>query len=258
MVTFEISLQTSAADTHSGLTGGAARNPIGEIAQILNECYDASTGQVHIPGFYDDVIPATEAELDDFVASGFSVDGFMQDHGLRSMRSTDVRDVVSRIMAQPTFEVHGIVGGYTGPGIKAIVPPRATAKVSARLVSNQDPDVIFDLITTFIQSRHPDVMVTKEATLKPYLAELNGPYADAANIAMEFGFGTKPTFVREGGSIGAVVTMAQYLNVPIMMLGLSLPEQGYHAPNEFFDWGQASGGVKMYVKYFQEISMLHK
>lgn len=180
----------------------------------------------------------------------------MRDHGLRSMRSTDVRDVVSRIMAQPTFEVHGIVSGYTGPGIKAIVPPSATAKASARLVSNQGPDTIFEMVKKFIQSKHPDVLVTKEATLKPYLAELNGPYVEAASAAMEFGFGVKPTFVREGGSIGAVVMMARYLHVPIMMLGLSLPKQAYHAPNEFFDWGRASGGVKMYAKYFQEISTL--
>ena len=93
-------------------------------------------------------------------------------------------------------------------------------------------------------------------SLQPYLGDFRGSYADAARRALQFAFGVEPAFIREGGSIGAVVTMQDYLRVPIMFIGLSLPEHGYHAPNEHYDWGQASGGVKALVKYFSEVSTI--
>jgi acetylornithine deacetylase/succinyl-diaminopimelate desuccinylase-like protein len=170
------------------------------------------------------------------------------------MREGDSADIASRIWARPTFEVHGIVGGYTGPGVKTAIPYQAEAKVSMRLVPNQDPDKIFRLVRSFIKERNPDVEIIPESFLKPYLGPHTGPYADAARDAMRTAFGRNPAFVREGGSIGAVVTMQKYLKAPIVFLGLSLPEHGYHAPNENFDWEQASGGMKMFARYFETIA----
>jgi len=164
--------------------------------------------------------------------------------------------VLKAIMALPTFEVHGITGGYQGPGVKTIVPHAAEAKISCRLVPDQEPKKVFKLIRDFVKRRNPDVKVEFRAGLEAYLGEFSGPYADAASEAMRFGFGRQPAFTREGGSIGAVVTMKKYLKSPIVFLGLSLPEHGYHAKNEYFDWRQASGGIKMFVRYMDQMSRL--
>jgi acetylornithine deacetylase/succinyl-diaminopimelate desuccinylase-like protein len=249
-------LETGSKDVQSGLTGGAARNPLGELCQVIGECYDARTGKVRIPGFYDDVQKLTKAELDNFLASGFNVRRFKEAHELKKIRSTDAAEVSRSIWAQPTFEVHGIVGGYTGPGVKTAIPPTAEAKISMRLVPNQNPDKIFRLVRDFIKRRNPDVQVLPESFLRPYLGPNKGSYADAARDAMRWAFGKDPAFVREGASIGAVVTMQKYLRAPIVFLGLSLPEHGYHAPNENFDWEQASGGMRMFARYFENISKL--
>ena len=249
-------LTTGKKDVHSGLTGGAARNPIGELCQLIAECHDARTGRVKIPGFYADVAPITRAELKEFVASGFTAKQFKRAHELRKIRSEKSEDVAKRIWAQPTFEVHGMVGGYTGPGVKTAIAPTAEAKVSMRLVPHQKPDRIFRLVRAFIKKRNPDVQVIPESFLKPFIGPTSGPYADAAKAAARAAFGKEAAFVREGGSIGAVVTMEKYLKAPIVFLGLSLPEHGYHAPNEYFDWEQASNGMRLFTRYFENISKL--
>lgn len=251
-------LETHAKDVHSGLVGGVARNPLGELAKVISQCYDARTGKVKIPGFYDDVIPPTKAELASFVNSGFTTKGFQKAHELRTIRPnlTKEADVLKAFMAMPTFEVHGITGGYSGHGVKTVVPYRAEAKISTRLVPNQRPAKIAKLIKDFVKTINPDVKVEAIQALEPYIGEFSGPYADAAREAMKFAFGKDPAFTREGGSIGAVVTMQKLLKAPITFLGLSLPEHGYHAKNENYDWGQASGGIRMFVRYFEEISSL--
>ncbi|MBI4484119.1 MAG: M20/M25/M40 family metallo-hydrolase, partial [Acidobacteria bacterium] len=237
-------LETGEKDAHSGLTGGAARNPIGELCQLISECYDARSGKVKIPGFYRDVVKVSAKELKSFLASGFNVNRWMKAHGLKSLRTRDRKGVLQRIWCQPTFEVHGMVGGYTGPGVKTVVPPRAEVKVTMRLIPNQRPMRVFRLLKDFVRRKNRDVRVEPGGSLAPYLGDFSGPYADAARTAMKYAFGQEPAFIREGGSIGAVVTMQKHLKAPIMFIGLSLPEHGYHAPNENFDWGQASGGIK--------------
>src|SRR5262247_1418597 len=255
---FLFKLETHAKDVHSGLVGGVARNPIGELAQVVSQCYDAKTGRVKIPGFYDDVVPATKAEVNSFVNSGFTTKGYQKAHELKSIRPNmkSEADVLKAFMAMPTFELHGITGGYSGPGVKTIVPYHAEAKISTRLVPNQRPARIAKLIKDFVKQLNPDVKVEVMQALEPFIGDFEGPYADAARLAMKFAFGREPAFTREGGSIGAVVTMQKHLKTPITFLGLCLPEHGYHAKNENYDWGQTAGGVKMFVKYFEEISKL--
>src|SRR3569623_540838 len=256
---FTVSLQTGAKDVHSGTTGGAARNPVAELAALVAACVDARTGRVKIPGFYDDVRKLTAAERAGFGRAGFSARRFKAAHELTSLRphADDLR-VMESIMAQPTFEVHGIVGGYSGPGIKTIVPRRAEAELSTRLVPDQDPAKVFRLIKAFIKKQLPDAQVEHEASLAPYLAPLGGPYNAAAVRAMRDTFGKEPGFTREGGSIGAVLTMRKLLKAPVIFMGLSLPEHGYHAINENYDWGQASGGMEMFCRYFHELAALCK
>ena len=253
---FTLSLETGETDQHSGVTGGAARNPIGELMQLVSQMYDARTGRVKIPGFYDNVEPPSKSELADFRNSGFTIRQFKKDHKFKSIRSNDAIEVMKRIWAMPTFEVHGLVGGYTGPGIKTVIPPRAEVKISCRLVPNQDPRRIQKLVREFVKKHNPDVKIENEGEMWPYKAPTEGPLADAVKDAMKFAFGREPVFVREGGSIGAVISMEQVLAAPVMFLGLSLPEHGYHAPNENFDWQQASGGMVAFVKYFDNVARM--
>ncbi len=253
---FELTLETGETDQHSGTTGGAARNPIAELMKLVCEMADASTGRVKVKGFYDDVVPPSRRELEQFRQSGFSVKKFKRDHLFKSIRTDDAMDVMKRIWAMPTLEVHGVVGGYTGPGIKTIVPPRATVKISCRLVPNQEPKRILRLMRDFVKLRNRDVKFEEEAAMQPYTAPTTGPLADAVRRSMKFAFGRDPVFVREGGSIGAVISMDRVLDCPVLFLGLSLPEHGYHAPNENYDWQQASGGMVALAKYFDEVAQL--
>jgi len=255
---FRLVLETGESDEHSGTTGGAARNPMGELCKLVSEIYDATTGKIKIPGFYEDVAPLTKKELEWFKASGFSVRGFMADHRFKSIRSKDPLDVMKRIWALPTFEVHGFTGGYTGKGIKTIIPPRGEVKCSFRLVPDQEPERQMRLLENFVRAKNPDVKVEREGRLAPYRAVTEGPLVEAVKKSVKFAFGKTPVFVREGGSIGAVLTMEKVLKAPIAFLGLSLPEHGYHAPNENYDWEQASGGMVAFAKYFAEVAALGK
>jgi len=257
LLAVRLSLRTAEVGAHSGLTGGAARNPLAELCELVSACVDARTGRVKISGFYNDVLPPTKQEIKNFLASGFQVKQFMRDHGFRFLRTTSPADVVRRIWAAPTFEVHGLVGGYQGPGVKTVVPAHGELKVSMRLVPNQRPEKIFALVRRFVARQNPNVKVEAEGMLQPFRGLFSGPYAEAIRRSVRAGFGKEPAFIREGGSIGAVATMQRLWRVPILFLGLSLPEHGYHAPNEHFDWGRASGGIKAFAQYFAELAALH-
>ena len=249
-------LRTGEKDAHSGVTGGAARNPLAELMEVANACLDARTGRVKIPGFYDDVVEPTKAEIKSFLKSGFRVKNFKEAYGFRSLRVQDPADVLRRIWASPTFEIHGLSGGYHGQGVKTIVPGHAELKVSMRLVPNQVPERVFALFKKHVATINPTIKVEREGMLHPFKGSLAGPYVDCVKQAVKAGFGKEPAFVREGGSIGAVVTMQNAWKVPILFMGLSLPEHGYHAPNEYFDWGQASGGMKAFACYFDELARM--
>jgi acetylornithine deacetylase/succinyl-diaminopimelate desuccinylase-like protein len=251
---FIFRLETAETDQHSGTTGGVARNPISELCQLASEMFDGRTGRVKIPGFYDDVEPLSARERKDFLSSGFSVPRFVKDHGFKSIRTRDPLDVMKRLWALPTFELHGIVGGYTGPGVKTIVPPRAEMKATVRLVPNMKGEKLARLVKAFVKKRSPDVTVEVGSSAPAYRGVITGPYVEAAQRAIEFAFRKKPVFVREGGTIGAVLSMEQILGAPIVFMGLSLPDHGYHAPNENFDWGQAGGGIVAFAKLLEEVA----
>jgi acetylornithine deacetylase/succinyl-diaminopimelate desuccinylase-like protein len=251
-------LRTGEKDAHSGVTGGAARNPLAELMEVAGVCVDARTGKVKIPGFYDDVVEPTTSEIKGFLQAGFEVKRFKEAYGFRSLRVQDPAEVMRRIWASPTFEIHGLSGGYHGQGIKTVVPGHAELKVSMRLVPGQVPEKVFALLKKHVAKVNRDVKVEKEGMLHPFKGSFEGPYVDCVKRAVKAGFGKDPVFVREGGSIGAVVAMQKTWKVPILFIGLSLPEHGYHAPNEYYDWGQASGGMKTFAHYFAEIAKIGK
>jgi acetylornithine deacetylase/succinyl-diaminopimelate desuccinylase-like protein len=249
-----LTLQTGETDVHSGLTGGGARNPLAELCEIAHACVDAKSGRVNIPGFYDQVLRPTKTEMEDFLASGFQVSRFQEAYKLRSLRTQDRAELIKRIWTEPTFEIHGLVGGHTGSGVKTVVPPRGELKVSMRLVPNQRPDKIFTLLKRFVKQLNPNVRVEHHGKLEPFRGISTGPYAEALQRSVQVGFGKSPVYVKEGGSIGAIAVLNRAWKVPILFMGLSLPEHGYHAPNEYFDWGQASGGMRTFVQYFRELA----
>ncbi|MBS0184229.1 MAG: M20/M25/M40 family metallo-hydrolase [Nitrospira sp.] len=251
-------LHTGEKDAHSGVTGGAARNPLAELMEVASTCVDARTGKVKIPGFYDEVVEPTTNEIKNFLKSGFEVRHFKEAYGFRSLRVQDPAEVMRRIWASPTFEIHGLSGGYHGQGVKTVVPGHAELKVSMRLVANQVPERLFALLKKHVAKVNPDVKVEREGILYPFKGSFAGSYVDCVKRAVKAGFGKAPAFVREGGSIGAVVTMQKTWKVPILFIGLSLPEHGYHAPNEYYDWGQASGGMKTFAHYFWELANMEK
>ena len=251
-----LTLRTGSKDAHSGLTGGAARNPLAELMEVAHACVNAKTGEVKIPGFYRDVVKPTKSEIKSFLKSGFRVNRFKEAYGFQTLRVNDAAEVTRRIWAAPTFEVHGLTGGYHGPGVKTVVPGHGELKVSMRLVPNQTPEKVFAMLEKYVAKVNPNVKVEREGMLHPFKGCFNGPYVDCVKRAAKAGFGKEPAFIREGGSIGAVVTMQKAWRVPILFMGLSLPEHGYHAPNEYFDWGQASGGMKAFAHYFAELAKM--
>jgi acetylornithine deacetylase/succinyl-diaminopimelate desuccinylase-like protein len=256
---FLLTLETGTTDTHSGEVGGAARNPIAELMRLVCDIYDPMTGRIKIKGFYDDVIPPSKSELNDWINSGFSARDFKKAHHLKLMRSEDNLEVMKRIWGMPTMEIHGVVGGYQGPGVKSIVPPRAEVKGSFRLVPVQDPIKIQKQLKAAIKELNPDVEVHFESGAPAFRTVLDkGPLPGALKRAMKFAFKRDPVFVRDGGTIGAMTSIEKVLKCPVLFLGLSLPEHGYHAPNENFDWQQASGGMVAFAKYFEEIANLKR
>jgi acetylornithine deacetylase/succinyl-diaminopimelate desuccinylase-like protein len=254
LCTAQLVLETGEKDAHSGVTGGAARNPLAELCEVIADCLDAKSGEVKIEGFDRTWTPPEREEVDGFVASGFDVEEFRRSQALHGLRATDPREVTSRIWARPTMEVHGIRGGYQGDGVKTIVPPRAEAKVSFRLVPPQEPEQILELLRAHVAKRHPDVQVVAGHGIRAYLGKREGAVMEAAADAFEFGFGTRPALIREGGSIGAVLLMDRHLKAPITFLGLSLPEHGYHGPDEHFDWRQASGGIATFAHFLERVA----
>ena len=253
---FLLSLETGTVDTHSGETGGASRNPIAELMRLVCDLYNPIKGKIKIKGFYDDVIPPSKKELKDWANSGFTVGAFKKAHHLKLMRSEDPLEVMRRIWGMPTMEIHGVVGGYQGPGVKSIVPPRAEVKASFRLVPVQDPEKIKKLLKAAVRELNPDVKIHFESAAPAFRTVLEGPLPQALKRAIKFAFGRDAVFVRDGGTIGAMTSIENVLKCPVLFLGLSLPEHGYHAPNENFDWQQASGGMVAFAKYFEEIANL--
>lgn len=253
-----LTLRTGTKDAHSGVTGGAARNPLAELMEVAHSCFDAKTGRVKIKGFYDDVTEPTKQEMKSFLKCGFQVKRFKDAYGFLSLRTQDPTEIMRRIWGAPTFEIHGLSGGYQGQGIKTVVPGHGELKISMRLVPNQGPEKVFTLLKRHVASINPHVKVEREGMLHPFNGSFAGPYVDCVRQAVKSGFGKEPAFVREGGSIGAVVTMQKAWKVPILFLGLSLPEHGYHAPNEYYDWGQASGGMRAFAHYFAQLAKMGK
>lgn len=242
-----VRLRTAAKETHSGLTGGVARNPLRELAALATAIGNAEFWKIGAQ-------PPSSEEVESYLRTGFDSEYFRNAHQLEKLESEVPIEMMLRLWARPTYEIHGLVGGYSGRGIKSTVPGEGELKLSFRLVPNQNPKDLFAALAHFVTSYNPDVTVEVVASFDPYRGPISGRVHDAIVHGITQGFGMRPALVREGGSIGAVPQMARILGVPIHFLPLSLPEHGYHAPNERFDWRQAKGGIAAYVHTFAKLA----
>jgi acetylornithine deacetylase/succinyl-diaminopimelate desuccinylase-like protein len=242
-----VRLRTAATETHSGLTGGVARNPLRELAALATAIGNAEFWKIG-------ALPPSNDEVESYLRTGFDADYFRSAHQLEKLESEVPLEMMLRLWARPTFEVHGLVGGYVGAGIKSTVPGEGELKISFRLVPDQNPAQLFECLQAFVGSFNPDVEVTAVSSFEPYRGPIGGRVHEAIVHGLREGFGKTPALVREGGSIGAVPKMQRVLGVPIHFLPLSLPEHGYHAPNERFDWKQAKGGITSYVHAFSQLA----
>ncbi|MEO5895687.1 MAG: dipeptidase [Vicinamibacterales bacterium] len=256
LVYFQIDLRGTKSDLHSGSFGGAVVNPNMALAQILAQMKDKS-GRVKIPGFYDDVKELRDEERAEWKRLPFNETRYRKELGAPKLFGERGFSTLERVWARPTFEVNGILGGFTGEGAKTVIPAVAMAKVSMRLVPDQDPDRIAELFEAYIKKVAPksvEAKVTRMHGGKPWMTEFDNPFVQAAGRAIEKGFGKAPVFNREGGSIPVVATFQEILGLPSVLFGVGLPDENAHAPNEKLDLQNFQGGVIASAYLYDEIA----
>jgi acetylornithine deacetylase/succinyl-diaminopimelate desuccinylase-like protein len=255
---FQIDVRGTKSDLHSGSFGGAVANPAMVLAQMLAQMKDRS-GRIKIPGFYDDVRELSEAERAEWKKLPFNETRYRKELGAPKLFGETGYSTLERVWARPTFEVNGLLSGFTGDGAKTVLPATSMAKVSMRLVPDQDPKKIGDLFEAYLTKVAPktvDVKVTRMQGGKPWMTEFDNKYVRAAGRAIERGFGKAPVFNREGGSIPVVSTFQEELGLPSVLFGVGLPDENAHAPNEKLDLGNFHNGIIASAYLYQEIASL--
>lgn len=230
----EITVTGASTDLHSGTYGGVAPNPINVLATILAQLKDAS-GKVVIPGFYDDIPPLDSALREQVKNLPFDAAQFMRSSGIGALHGEEEYAPLERIWFRPTLDCHGITGGFTEPGAKTIIPSFARAKVSMRLVPNQNPPQIIDATRQYIAALTPSgitVEIHEHSSGSPLMVDTNQPAMHAARHALTEAFGKAPVLIGEGGSIPVVADFKKILGIDTILMGLGLPDDNLHAPNE--------------------------
>ena len=256
----QIDVRGTSTDLHSGTYGGAVANPAFVLAQLLAQMKDRG-GRVKVPGFYDDVRPLSDAERAEYKKLPHNEKEYRKSIGAPKLFGESGYTTLERTTGRPTFEVNGLLSGFTGEGTKTVLPAVAMAKVSMRLVPDQDPAKIAGLFEAYVKKIAPktvEVKVTNMHGGKPWMASLDNPYVQAAGRAIEKGFGQKPVFTREGGSIPVVATFQEVLGLPSVLFGVGLPDDRIHAPNEKLDLDNFHKGVIASAFLYEEIAGVGK
>jgi acetylornithine deacetylase/succinyl-diaminopimelate desuccinylase-like protein len=253
MAYMEVEVRGPATDLHSGTFGGAVDNPLNALVRLLAGLHDAETGRVTIPGFYDRVQPLDDEERallaqvptdDETTRRLTGVPALAGEVGYSAMERTTVR---------PTLDIHGVAGGFTGAGKKTVIPARALAKVSMRLVPDQDPEEIARLFTRHVQSVAPPTVELEVRTLgtaRPAFVDTRAPAIRAAHRAYELGFGRPPVYMRAGGSLPIVPELQDVLGAPVVLMGFGLPDDNAHAPNECYHLPTFYRGIETLIHYY--------
>ncbi len=252
MIYTELEVRGAATDLHSGMYGGAAPNPFVAVAQMIAQL-KREDGRIAIPGFYDGIEEPTKAELEAWRSLPFDEEAYRKAQvGSPELTGETMFSVLERTWARPTMDVHGIAGGFTGAGAKTVIPAKATAKISFRLVPGMDPAESFAKYKAFVAEIVPRG-VTAEVRLihsgDPFVVSTENPFIGAATSALRQVFGKETVFVRGGGSIPIIGDLANVLQIPTVMMGFGLPDDNLHAPNEKFHLPNFHRGIESLVRF---------
>ena len=255
MLYTEIEVQGPVQDLHSGMYGGVVHNPAQALAEILAALHD-SQGHITVPGFYDRVRVLTDEEREEFNKMPLTPERLQRETGVARSWGEPEYALHERIGLRPTLEINGLVGGWIGEGAKTVLPAKAMAKVSCRLVPDQQPEEILALLREYVAALTPDTVKSTVRLLHHGMwavVDTDSPYMAAAVRAYEFGFGARPVFVREGGSIPVVGTFQKELNAPVIMMGFGLQDDNLHGPNEKFSLQCFEQGMKTAIHFYKDI-----
>jgi acetylornithine deacetylase/succinyl-diaminopimelate desuccinylase-like protein len=251
----QVEVDGPATDLHSGTWGGIVPNPALGLASMLAGLKD-SRGKITLRGFYDAVRPLTDEERAMLGALPFDPGRIAAELGVEQLVGEADYTPLERLWARPTLDVHGVWGGFSGSGAKTVIPARAGAKLSCRLVPDQDPERISALVAEHLERVAPPglrVRVTPLHGGRPVLTPLEHPALRAAGRAVGQAFGKAPVFIREGGSIPFVATLVEELRIPCVLLGVGLPDERTHAPNEFFHLENYYRGMRAVAYLWEEL-----
>lgn len=256
MVYTELQTQGAMTDLHSGMYGGAAPNPLIALAQIISKLKDAN-GRILIPGFYDRVEEPSKDELAAWKRLPFDEEHYRKTEvGSNVLTGEKDYSVLYRTWARPTLEVHGMPGGFVGAGAKTVIPARASAKISMRLVPDQRPDEIFKLYCDFVRSITPagiQLSIKQWSLADPIVIRTDNLFVKASAAAMHEVFGKDTVFIRSGGSIPIVADFEKVLKIPSVMMGFGLPDDNLHAPNEKFHIPNFYAGIESIILWLQKL-----
>lgn len=245
-------------DLHSGTYGGAVPNPVNILAEMIAKLKDKND-RITIPGFYDDVLKLSKQEKQNLKKLKYSEKEFAKSIGIKKSVGEKGYSLLERIWSRPTLDCNGIVGGFTGKGAKTIIPSKASAKISMRLVPNQNPQKIEKLFTKYIKKIAPDYVDVKVKSIhggSPFIAQLDKPIMKIAAKAMADAFGKQTIFMREGGSIPIVVEFANKLKATPVLMGLGLDSENLHSPNEHFNLNHFKLGIISSANFMNELAKL--
>lgn len=255
LVYMEIVAKGASRDLHSGLYGGAAPNAVFGLVELLAKMKDAE-GRILIPGVYDEVVEPDKAELESWKSLPFSEAAMLRDEvGATALTGEPDRSVLERVWSRPTLEVHGIAGGFTGAGAKTVIPATATAKVSLRLVPNQDPAKVVAAVTRFVEEHAPKGIACEVKVLSQgpgLMVDPNHPAIDVAAHAFTDMMGKQTVFTRSGGSIPIVGEFYQCLGIPTILMGFGLPDDGLHSPNEKYKLANYYLGINTVAHFLEK------
>lgn len=253
---YEVLLQGPKQDLHSGAFGGGVTNPANVLSKMIASLID-DDGKIQLPGFYDDVVPLTDREREEFANLPFDEEGFKAQLEVDGLSGEVGYTTLERRWVRPTCDVNGLWSGYQGEGAKTVLPARAGAKVSFRLVPNQDPKQVSAALEALLKPMVPpgiEMTIIDHHGAPGVMFPLDSPFMKAASSAIEQGFGNKPVFIREGGSIPIVNTFAQVLECDVLLLGWGLDDDNTHSPNEKFCLADFHRGIKASAALWDELA----
>ena len=258
LVYMEVTVTAASHDLHSGLFGGTVANPANELCKLLGSLHDAD-GRVTIEGFYDDVVPLTDAERKEWAALNYDERAYALSLSVPKIFGEKGYSTLERRWARPTCDINGLTSGYQGPGAKTVLPCEASAKVSMRLVPKQDPIKIVEAFETTLHARCPDhvrLEIHCHSHTPAVLVPTDSKGIQLAAEAIEVGFGKRPVFMREGGSIPVVNLFKKELGIDTLLLGFGLEDDNVHAPNEKFDLDALHSGTRTAAALYEKLAQL--